>query len=97
MEGKKISESTSNENEEFNVTVYPNPSNGLVTVSFDQSLSQLGNLEILSISGQLLESRNIEPSRQFVQLELSHLPDGIYILRLGGDETSYTKLFSISR
>ena len=59
--------------------VYPNPSSGLVRWD-DAALSRI---DIVSHTGQLL--RVVEPSRGQQTLDLSYLPDGLYLLRLSAD------------
>lgn len=59
---------------------YPNPTSGLIR--WDNS--RVSRLEVLSLTGQLLYG--LEPSRGQQTLDLSHLPDGMYLLRLFENE-----------
>lgn len=59
--------------------VYPNPSNGLITVS--NKANNEGLLEILNLNGQLVYSQEVSGSE--VKADLSSIGNGIYIARLG--------------
>jgi PKD repeat protein len=75
------------------IEVYPNPSNGVVTInrSFTESL----NLEVLDITGKVIEAKTlVNPSSN---LNLSYLSQGSYLLRFTLDGASTTKRLSIVR
>ena len=57
--------------------IYPNPSNGLITIEANEHLS--GNVGIYDAMGKLVHSVKINGS--YNQLELS-LPDGLYFLQI---------------
>ncbi|WP_080058589.1 T9SS type A sorting domain-containing protein [Spirosoma aerolatum] len=59
---------------------YPNPTTGLIR--WDNT--KLTRLEVMNTSGQTLLS--VEPSRGQQMLDLSHLPDGLYLIRLFADQ-----------
>jgi len=65
--------------------VYPNPSNGLLQVKFDQKVQ----LEILDISGRLLRTETLSGGTS--QLALEDLQDGMYVLRFTQDGNTCTK------
>ncbi len=60
---------------------YPNPTPGLIRWDDDAHLTRL---DIMSSSGRLLLT--LEPSRGQQTLDLSYLPDGIYLIRLFADK-----------
>ncbi|GAB4028432.1 hypothetical protein GCM10028809_16220 [Spirosoma gilvum] len=62
------------------IQTYPNPTTGLIR--WDNT--KLTRLDVLTISGQTLVT--LEPSRGQQTLDLSHLPDGLYLLRLFIDQ-----------
>ena len=66
---------------------YPNPTPGLVR--WDEP--NLTQLEVLSVGGRLLYA--LEPGRGIQTLDLSYLPDGLYLLRLvAGSRVAVQKL-----
>lgn len=60
-------------------TVYPNPSNGLITVSTNGSGEQLGVLKLFDAYGRLVRSWTVRSNQ--TNLELGDLPPGWYVLR----------------
>lgn len=55
---------------------YPNPTSGVIR----WESSKVTRLDVLSLSGQIV--RQVEPSRGQQLLDLSDLPDGLYLVRL---------------
>lgn len=77
------------------VGVYPNPSNGIVYLTFDEPNSQVVNIHVLDITGKVvLEQKSyIESDYQQVVLDITQLPVGVYQLRLEhSGNVSYTKI-----
>jgi hypothetical protein len=74
---------------EMNLKVYPNPVNNVLTVQLDGTGKTKSSLEILSVNGKVLSTRNVT-GMQSVRLELGHLERGIYICRFRTSETIKT-------
>ena len=72
--------------------VYPNPSNGQVTIGMDAELDTPVIINVMSALGQQLKSFQITPALQHqIELDLSDLPTGIYHLQfvqLNGEMTT---------
>jgi len=64
---------------------YPNPTTGLI--QWDNE--NLKRLDVVSMTGQIL--RSLEPSRGQQTLDLSYLPNGLYLLRLTDDRRIVTQ------
>lgn len=64
--------------------VYPNPSDGQVTVLLSTEQSQAAQLRVVSITGQLVQQFKLDdPSAlDSYSLDLSNLPKGIYFLQI---------------
>lgn len=65
---------------ESSIAIYPNPANNNITVTLDQS----AQLNIVSITGQVLHSNTY--SRGAQTIDISHLPAGMYILTAVTDD-----------
>ncbi len=67
------------------LTVYPNPSNGLLTLDLDVSTAGLRTLQVFDLTGRRLwnERLDLVAGRQELPLDLTALPAGIYLLRVG--------------
>ncbi len=68
--------------------IFPVPADDVLNI---QSLENLGNLEIFTLSGQLLLSETVVESK--TQLDISSLSAGTYILRVGRDGASAHRTF----
>ena len=64
--------------------VFPNPSNGVVTVEFDESIQQ-NEVRVLNNLGQVVYLVNDRASTNVRVLNLEHLPAGIYFIEVRTD------------
>ena len=87
--GNQLPVSTNEWNLNTAIEVYPNPTNGLIQLELLEAI-QLDELRISNLNGQLLQSLNIE-SMDKLEVNLSNLPDGIYIIQLSGLEGIATR------
>lgn len=75
--------------QEMNVSLFPNPANNLVNVSFNQA-NFSGTLTIYSMVGKLLISQPI--SAQSTTVDISTLSQGQYIVKvIGSDQQTITR------
>jgi len=64
--------------------IYPNPTHSQLIVSSEISFAQGEVVQILSVEGKLVAEHLIEAPQNTLQLRVSHLPKGVYVLqRLG--------------
>ena len=68
-------------NKKSNINIYPNPVDGLVTISPGSFSQRYVNIEIYSIHGRLVYSGNADASDE-TTIDVSEIPKGIYILRI---------------
>lgn len=73
----------------FNQTVYPNPSQGIVTIQLDRVLSQDGDLLISDLSGRILYRSTIRSQKV---VDLSALSSGMYICNITCKDKSISEL-----
>ncbi|WP_277632103.1 T9SS type A sorting domain-containing protein [Avrilella dinanensis] len=57
--------------------VYPNPTSGMITVSQSRSL----NFEVYDLQQNLVLSKSVNSPQEKVELDLSNVPAGIYLLK----------------
>lgn len=67
--------------------LYPSPADGLMTLKFLSSNWQNAQVMVLDISGKQVFSLEIQSSEN--QLDLTHLPSGVYTLNMRTDNGSY--------
>lgn len=70
--------------EEIDLTIYPNPTNGLVHINAVNG--QLGTLEVYNLYGQLIETT------QESTIDLSKQPEGIYLIKSSSISTKTYKV-----
>lgn len=66
---------------DFTLTLFPNPANAYLTIKSNQK--QLVRLTIFNINGQLVLEKTITTT---AQLNISPLPDGVYIVKAESDK-----------
>jgi Secretion system C-terminal sorting domain len=76
------------------VIVYPNPGKGLITIYFHSGQMMNSSLLIYQADGRLALSKSLKIAvgENYIPLDIQHLPNGMYILRI--DERANTaKIF----
>jgi len=74
-----------NPQEEFILTVSPNPSNGV----FYSNIEGEADIEIYNLSGSMLQKRHLGNGRD--PIDLTELPAGVYLLVFHAMESVFTK------
>ena len=72
------------------VSIYPNPSNGLVTIKIEKFSGKL-NLQVIDINGREVYEINNTDFNIEKALNLSHLQSGMYVIKISGNDVNYTK------
>jgi beta-glucanase (GH16 family) len=67
--------------------IYPNPSNGIVTIDFSNSANKMINIELININGQILYSENFEITNSTKTIDLSSYSNGIYFMLLKSNDS----------
>jgi Secretion system C-terminal sorting domain len=75
--------------------VFPNPVDQTLTWVLSANKSQLGEINILDISGKMIhqETRNIEKGLQHLSFDVSSLPSGAYTISLSCDKENHVQKF----
>jgi predicted deacylase len=71
--------------------VYPNPAMGNVSIRFPDTGGENSLITIMDISGKQVLSSNYQTAAGIVELNLSHLPRGMYFIRAQSKEMIETK------
>ena len=69
------------ENIQNNINLYPNPSNGNLTVTWKLT-SEESNIKIYNVLGRLILSKNINDGQQRLDLNMTKEASGIYFIKL---------------
>lgn len=79
--------------EQESITVFPNPGNGKVYISFSNEEIQVSDLWVFSTFGKQLGYVQSKVKNGNAYFDLSYLPSGIYLLKIKANETmKVTKL-----
>ncbi|MFN0187613.1 MAG: PKD domain-containing protein [Bacteroidia bacterium] len=80
-------------------SLFPNPSQGVIDIKFELVKSTSFSIEILSIQGQLIQSRVQEHPSGVSQMrfDLSALESGMYLIRIKTAEEQINSRFSIQQ
>jgi len=79
-----------NETAETNIQLFPNPSDGIITLSFDKIIEKPIAVEIYNVSGILCYSGQIVDEMK-QQLDLSNFTKGMYFVRIKTMNNIFTK------
>ncbi|RXR33523.1 T9SS type A sorting domain-containing protein [Flavobacterium piscinae] len=75
------------ENETVQALIYPNPTNGKVTVSWIENLET--NIDLFDLHGRIILSKKINASNTVV--DLNHFSDGIYLISIQNEKVKTTR------
>jgi Secretion system C-terminal sorting domain/Fibronectin type III domain/Sortilin, neurotensin receptor 3, len=72
--------------------MYPNPARGLVNINFSSSERTKGQLQIIDMSGKILQNKTVDiiAGSNFYSLDLKQYVRGIYMIRLSTGKKSFT-------
>lgn len=76
--------------ESASLSVYPNPTNGLVNVQFG-NITTLNAINVYSISGQLVYSKQFNNASDSYIVDLGKTATGVYIMKLEGENGTIIK------
>ena len=63
-------------------SVFPNPAGSSVWVAFGQTLESAAQVSLFNMAGQLIYTENMASGQERLQVQLAHLPRGIYAVRV---------------
>jgi hypothetical protein len=76
---------------EESVSVYPNPSNGLVTIDLQGSVAQQAKVEVYNAIGQVVLVKTFDSDASKFDISLEGQASGVYSIRLIADGQTVTK------
>lgn len=79
------------------ISMYPNPASNVVNISTTLQVNQTTKFQIVNLQGMVVKTFQLQPGTQSVELEVSNLVNGIYIVHEVNSETSFGKLLMVKR
>ncbi|WP_447636293.1 GEVED domain-containing protein [Flavobacterium microcysteis] len=76
--------------ENSSVSVYPNPTNGLVNIQFANQTT-VDAINVYSVSGQLVYSKQFSSASDSYTIDLQKAATGVYIMKLEGENGTIVK------
>ncbi|MEL6536543.1 MAG: T9SS type A sorting domain-containing protein, partial [Bacteroidota bacterium] len=70
-------------------TLYPNPAQHTLTIQ--RSLAAEGTIQVINLTGQVVEETILDLPATSYTMDVSHLPMGLYWVRLGGHTVRFVK------
>ncbi|MCL2132579.1 MAG: T9SS type A sorting domain-containing protein, partial [Lentimicrobiaceae bacterium] len=64
--------------------IYPNPTTGKLSVVSYQLSEMTGDIEIFDVVGQIVGAYHIRPTNDEIVIDISHLANGMYFLKIDG-------------
>lgn len=77
------------------LSVHPNPTNSLLNLTWTGE--QMEEIKVLDINGKVVLERKVESDAFNLQLDVSMLPSGVYLIELSNASQKLTKKFSVSK
>lgn len=81
----------------YDITISPNPNNGIFTISYGLQADRSGKLRVLDINGKEVYLRSLPIYSISQQMELDFLASGIYYLQIVSGKNSESKKFVVVR
>ena len=75
-----------NEFSNSNIKIYPNPTDGILSIRNTDSNKEIKTISLINASGQTIDIRKPVSYNQLTQLDLSDLNSGIYLIKIGFDD-----------
>jgi hypothetical protein len=81
----------------FEVNLSPNPARDLITIDFNNPLTNTVDLEILSIDGRVVYSAQVEAAKERLEVNCSKLSAAMYFVRFKSGPYTVSRKLIISR
>ncbi len=81
---------------EYGLNVYPNPTNGFVSIDLTQ-ISGDYSIRVIDVSGRICYQTNSVSTQSIIQYNLSMLPSGSYLIELTDGKMNYISPLVISK
>ncbi len=85
--------------DDFDVSYYPNPTSGQLTVQFEGRLSNIKSYDIVNVRGELVYSKqlNLNAAQYQEQIDLTDVANGLYFLRVTSENSMYVNKVVITK
>jgi hypothetical protein len=71
---------------DYSIAVYPNPTNGNLSIAYSLTEFKRITIEIFNVQGKLMNSYSLNPEDKMINIENLDLENGVYFYNIKGDE-----------
>lgn len=80
-----------------NVTLVPNPSNGVVAIEWSQAIEKEYQVQVTGVNGQVLMTKVMGEGSQQLRLDLSAYPSNIYFVKMVSNDEVITRKLILNK
>jgi hypothetical protein len=80
---------------DYHISVNPNPASNFLNIGLDGTMDEKLTLELLRMDGALLQSITLHEGDSFKYMDISNLPNGIYILKSKDSDVISQKIIKL--
>ena len=86
------------ETSSYSLTIYPNPTSGLLSVLIPAIASNEATIEVTDLSGKVVQQKKamLITGENTVKLDLGALSNGMYIIHVNSAEGNYTERIELT-
>jgi hypothetical protein len=90
---------TSIDNNDFasRLNLYPNPSNGSLTIDFGGVMGEPSTVTIVDMTGRAIHTETVGAATEKLAVDLTHLPGGVYMARIQNGQNQAVLRFTVTR
>ncbi len=74
--------STNEIDSDLSITIAPNPNDGIFVININSSVNGASTVQVMSVDGKLLETRNFDRSNGAFEFDLSAYQSAVYLLQI---------------
>jgi hypothetical protein len=75
----------------YSVSVFPNPTSGPLHISISKPLTKTATVNIVDACGRVCSEKILQAGITDIEMNISDLARGIYLLRISSTEKSFSK------
>ena len=85
------------QNNDFNISVYPNPTSDYINIEFDIKNKSDVLIQLCDINGRILLNETINSTENNKQYDFNIFSTGMYFLRISSEKDNYSETYKIQK
>ena len=62
--------------------IFPNPASELLNIFITTEVEEILNLKLMDVTGKIIYNQGVAPRTPAIQMDLKHIPEGMYMLSI---------------